>query len=281
MSSDSDFRFTNLPVINKRVMRLGMAGNYGLSSDELRYAAEVGFNYWVWGASFRKVTPVLKELCAKEREKHVISYLAMAYTGGMVRRGVEKVLRKLNTDYLDCYQLGWVGRTSRYSPGIIDMLETLKEEGKIRSSGISIHDRQRAGELCKDSKVDLFMIRYNAKHPGAERDIFPHLDRRNPAVVAYTALSWRQLIKPLKGITMPPWPGDGSGASLPPLTPVLCYRFCLSSPHVHVTLTGPQNKAQLDDNLRALEQGPLSANEMQWVRSYGEQVKAKKKMPFI
>ena len=35
------------------------------------------------------------------------------------------------------------------------------------------------------------MIRYNAAHPGAERDIFPHLEARRPAVVAYTATSWR------------------------------------------------------------------------------------------
>ncbi len=53
----------------------------------------------------------------------------------------------------------------------------------------------RAGQLAEESPLDLFMIRYNAAHPGAERDIFPHLARRQPAVVAYTATSWRKLLK--------------------------------------------------------------------------------------
>lgn len=39
------------------------------------------------------------------------------------------------------------------------------------------------------------------------------------------------------------------------------YRFCPSNPHVHVTLTGPANRKQLDDNLDALDAGALSSNE--------------------
>ena len=54
-------------------------------------------------------------------------------------------------------------------------LVRLREEGKVRAIGISIHDRERAGKLAESSPLDLFMIRYNAAHPGAERDIFPHL----------------------------------------------------------------------------------------------------------
>jgi predicted aldo/keto reductase-like oxidoreductase len=81
---------------------------------------------------------------------------------------------------------------------------------------------------------------------------------------------------------MPPWPGPTRGAATPPpLTAGLCYRFCLTSPHVHVALSGPRNRAQLDENLDALEAGPLSPDEEAWVREYGRQVKARKKIPYI
>jgi predicted aldo/keto reductase-like oxidoreductase len=40
-----------------------------------------------------------------------------------------------------------------------------------------------------------------------------------------------------------------------------CYRFCLSSPHVDVALTGPATRAQLEENLAAIERGPLTAEE--------------------
>ncbi|MBT6143800.1 MAG: hypothetical protein HOH74_00145, partial [Gemmatimonadetes bacterium] len=160
-------------------------------------------------------------------------------------------------------------------------LVTMREKGIVRAVGTSIHDRQRAGRLAADSILDAFMLRYNAKHPGAEQDVFPHLAARNPMVISYTATSWRQLLKPLQGIQMPPWPGEDQAAMMPPLTAPLCYRFVLGSPHVHATWTAPANRQQLDENLTALEAGPLSEAEEAWVREYGRQVKAKRKRDYV
>ena len=101
------------------------------------------------------------------------------------------------------------------------------------------------------------MIRYNAAHPGAERDIFPHLGRRTPNVVAYTATSWRKLLKKPNG-----WDGE-------PMTAGDCYRFCLSSSHVDVVLTGPANQRELLENLAALDKGPLSPEEDERMRRFG------------
>lgn len=277
--ASTDFRHVLLPRVNKRVLRLGLASNYGLKEAGLHHAAERGVNYWLWGAGTKALTPILKKLLAQDRDKHVVAMLAgVGYTAGIIRRKIEWGLRQLAVDQIDIYQLPWLGRLSRFSERIEDELEQLKHEGKIRASGTSIHDRIRAGQLAENSKLDGFMMRYNAKHTGAEQDIFPHLKTRNPFVVAYTATSWRQLIRPIKGIEMPSWPGAGSA---PPLTAGLCYRFCLSNPNVHVTLTGPATKQQLDENLDALEAGPLSTEEETWIRDYGRQVKAKKKLDYI
>ena len=68
---------------------------------------------------------------------------------------------------------------------------------------------------------------------------------------------------------------------MPPLTAPLCYRFVLSNPHVHVAWMGPANREQLDENLAALDAGPLSAEEEAWVREYGRQVRAKKRMDYV
>ena len=103
------------------------------------------------------------------------------------------------------------------------------------------------------------MIRYNAAHPAAERDIFPHLEARRPVVVAYTATAWRRLLKKPSG-----WEG-------PVMTPGDCYRFCLSSPHVDVTLCGARSLAELDQNLAAIEKGPLVADDA-WMRDFGKVV---------
>jgi len=277
---DREFTHATLPSLGKEVLRLGVAGNYGLKPPDIEYAADRGVDYWCWSPNYKTVTPALKELFKQDRERHVVAMLGLGLTTGMVRRGVHKALRLLGTDYLDVYQLSWLSRTSRFSPAIQDECLALREEGKIRSIGVSIHDRARAGRLAADSILDMFMIRYNAAHPGAEQDIFPHL-HRDPTMVSYTATSWRQLLKPLKGLEMPPYPGDFQGAAVPPLTAPMCYRFVLGSPSIHVALTGPANREQLDENLTVLEQGPLSADEDAWVRDYGKLVRAKKKIPFM
>jgi predicted aldo/keto reductase-like oxidoreductase len=279
-NSPAEFSHTILPVVRKAVFRMGVAGTYGINSDDIRWAAEQGANYWVWGRGFGKVTEGIREVIAHHRERHVVSLLGWGFFGWQVRRSVESALQKLGTDYLDVFKLGWLGRTSIYSKGIIDVLLRLKQEGRILAIGTSIHDRERAGRLALDSEIDLFMIRYNAKHPGAEQDIFPHLSKRNPAVVGYTALAWGQLIRPLKRIVMPPWPG-GESFNGPPLSPELCYRFVLTNPNVHVVLTGPQNRKQLSRNFAAMKQGPLETDELNWVRQYGQLVKARKRLDYI
>ncbi len=104
------------------------------------------------------------------------------------------------------------------------------------------------------------MLRYNAAHPGAERDVFPHMPEKKPAVVAFTATSWRRLLSKPRG-----WDG-------PAMTAGDCYRFCLSNDAVDLVLTGPRSMRELDENLAALDRGPLDAEEAKWMREYGRRV---------
>ncbi len=276
----NDFSQIHLPKVEKSVFRMGIAGNYGIDSSDIHWAADQGANYWMWTPSFKKVTEGIQQVIQKDREKHVVAMMGWGYLGLQIRLSVEKALRKLKTEYLDVYQLSWLGKMSLYYPGTVETLLKLKQDGKIKAIGTSIHDRQRAGQLAQDSEIDLLMIRYNAKHPGAEQDIFPYVSQRNPAIVSYTALAWRQLTRSLHGIEMPPWPSSPP-LQVPPLTPELCYRFVLSNPHVHVVLTGPQNREQLKQNLEAVHRGPLPSEELDWVRQYGKFVKAKKTMDYV
>ncbi|MHC1729544.1 MAG: aldo/keto reductase [Syntrophobacteraceae bacterium] len=76
------------------------------------------------------------------------------------------------------------------------------------------------------------------------------------------------------------WPG-GESFNGPPPSPELCYRFVLTNPNVHVVLTGPQNREQLSRNLAAMKQGPLEPDELNWIRQYGQLVKARKRLDYI
>ncbi len=256
-----DFLHRPVPHLGKTAFRLGLAFSYGVDPSSAESALERGVNYLFWTSRSSAFKPVIQAAMKKDREKLIIaSGPLIGYFGATIRSGCESLLRELGTDYIDVFHLFWLGITSAYTDGTVETLLKLKEEGKIRAIGTSIHDRPRAGRLAEDSAIDLFMLRYNAAHPGAEQDVFPHLEKRKPAVVAYTATAWRKLLKPPKG-----WDGPGMSAGD-------CYRFALSNPSVDVCLTGPADRAQLDANLAALEKGPLSAEEMEWIRRYGKAV---------
>ena len=259
---NDDFLFRNVPAFSRRIHRLGLATNYGIDGEDLEWALEQGINYVFWTPSARKVTESLKAALKHDRESVIVACgPTIGYFDGSIRRACERLLQKLETDYLDIFQLFWLGRASALSSSTIDALISLRESGKIRAVGVSIHDRKRAGKLAKDSPLDMLMIRYNAAHTGAEQDIFPHLSKPKPAIVAYTATRWRGLLKRPKG-----WED-------PVMTAADCYRFCLSNPYVDLVLTGPKSSQQLKENLRGLrEKGPLNEEENRWIREFGHVV---------
>ena len=254
------FTHRELRVVNKPVFRLGLAANFGIDEAGIEHALERGMNY-IYFTSRGQLARPLRAALQRDRDKLVVAAgPTVGYFGGSVRRGAERKLRKLGVDYLDIFQLMWLGVGSAWTRGTLEELRHLKESGKVKAIGVSIHDRVRAGKLAEDSPLDLLMIRYNAAHPGAERDIFPHLATRQPHVIAYTATRWRKLLKRPSG-----WTGNVPTAGD-------CYRFCLSNSHVDVCLTGPASTAQLDENLAALERGPLTPDEDRWMREFGRVV---------
>jgi aryl-alcohol dehydrogenase-like predicted oxidoreductase len=253
-----------VPALGRDVFRVGLACNFGIDEGGFDRAIERGVEY-VFFTQLRtgRVEPALKRALAANRDRIVLGAgPSVAWFGGSVRRGAEKLLKQLGVDTIDVFHLFWLNRTSLLNEGTVEALAKLKEEGKIRCAAISIHDRKRAGELVKGSPIDWFMLRYNAAHPGAEREVFPHLaeNPNKPTVCAYTATSWRKLLKSPSG-----WTG-------PVMTAGDCYRFCLSSPSVDLVLTGPASTAQVDENLDAVAKGPLSKEEAEWMRAFGHAV---------
>jgi len=180
---------------------------------------------------------------------------------------LEKRLRRLRTDYIDVFLFLGVMKEKQFPPQLREELCQLREEGKIRAVGLSCHDRKFVGRLAAEGNMDVLMIRYNAAHRGAEQDIFPFLETHAPGVVSYTATRWKYLLRRPSG-----WPKDGR---IP--TAGMCYRFVLSNPNVHVCLTGPSNKKQLEENLASLRRGPLSDEEMDFMQKFGDRVHHTKK----
>jgi aryl-alcohol dehydrogenase-like predicted oxidoreductase len=256
----TDFLVREVPRFGRPLFRLGLSGSFGLDEAGCREALE-RIQYVFWSPRMKGLTPALRRALARDRGRYVVATGPLfGFFPGSLRKAVEGARRTLGTDVVDVLQLFWLGKMSAFTGAVQAEMAALREAGKVRWLCASIHDRPRAGRLAADSILDALMIRYNAAHPGAEREIFPHLAARRPAVISYTATSWRKLLSAPKGWTgRVPTAGD-------------CYRFCLSSPHVDIALMGPRTVGQLRENFAAVERGPLSAEEEVWMREIGRAV---------
>ena len=247
------------------VGRLGVACGYGAPTAAFEEAFEKGCNYFYWG-SFRRssMAKAIKNISAQgRRDKLVVVVQIYNRIASMMAGSVERALKKGGLDYADVLLLGW--HNSLPSPRLLKAARKLKESGKIKFLAMSGHHRPAFPVVAEKEIFDIFHIRYNAAHKGAETDVFPNLPQNDrPGIVTYTATRWGQLLKPGK---VPSGEKTPSGSD--------CYRFVLSNPNVDVCMTGPKNREQMQEALRTLELGPLSEEEMNWMQRVGDHVRGK------
>jgi aryl-alcohol dehydrogenase-like predicted oxidoreductase len=246
------------------VFRLGLSASYRPGERTVERALDDGVDYCFCYGFDGQMTRVLSRLNADRRERVMIATGAYNLLWGHpnLERTLEKRLRQLKTDYIDVFHFLGVTKEKHFPPRLRDELRRLKETGRVRAVSASIHARAFAGRLARDGELDALMIRYNAAHLGAERDIFPHLAAHRPGVVSYTATRWRFLLRRPRG-----WEGAVPGAGH-------CYRFVLTNPHVDVVLTAPRSEKEFAANLEAVRCGPLDEEEMKWMRAFGDRVHA-------
>jgi len=240
--------------------RLGIASGYGAPTEAFEEAYDKGCNYFFWGSLRRSsMANAIKNISAKgQRDKLVVVIQVYSRIASMMAGSLERGLRKAGLDYADVLLLGWFN--SMPAGRILDAAQKLKASGKVRFLAMSGHHRPVFPVAAERGIFDIFHIRYNAVHRGAETDVFPKLPTKDrPGIITYTATNWAGLLKPGK---MP------AGEKTPRASD--CYRFVLSNPHVDACLTGPKNREQMQEALQTLERGPLTEEEMQWMKRVGD-----------
>jgi aryl-alcohol dehydrogenase-like predicted oxidoreductase len=249
------------------VCRLGLAASYGAPASTVERAFDCGMNYFYWGSIRRGRFGEGLRALAPQRDRFLLVTQSYSRIASLIAPSLERALRALRFDYTDVLLLGlW---KSAPPARILDACRKLRERGLVRYLAISTHHRPLIATLAADPQFDIFHVRYNAAHRGAEREVFPLLPRTPPGIVSFTATSWRQLLDP-KHLS--------SGERVPAASD--CYRFVLSHPAVNVCLTGPANAAQFEEALQALARGPMSEDELAWMRRVGARVSPKSARPF-
>jgi predicted aldo/keto reductase-like oxidoreductase len=230
------------------VGRLGLGSSLGGLVQLYREAFDRGVNYFWWGAVKRfAMRDAIREIVAEgKREKLVVALVTYARWHGAYIRSLERQLRTLHLDCCDVFLAGYLSK--KPSPALVEEMTKLKERGLCRFLGIVTHNRKIVPELARDGIFDVFHIRYNFAHPGADRDLFPHLPQPRPGIVAFRTTDRGKLAYARRP--------DGS-----PVGMLDAFRFAMSNPNIDVVTTDPGTLAHLRENLKLLDMDPMSEDE--------------------
>ena len=263
-SAASDFR---KPVVlgasGLTVPRMGIGSDSGVPCEALEWAFDQGINYFYWGSRRTKgMKEAILRIAPRWREKMIIVLQTYDYTGLALEHTFLRGLKQLKIDYADAFILGM--RNKPIPERIMNKALALKDKGLVKHLCVSAHDRSTyRGHLARNA-FDLIMVRYNAAHRGAVKEVFPVLPADNPpGVICYNSTRWGNLFDPQ---WMP------AGERTP--SPVDLYRYVLSNSHIQMVLTAPETFEQLKENLKTLDAGPVTDEERQWLERIGDHVHA-------
>ena len=110
-----------------------------------------------------------------------------------VKEACERSLKNLNTDRIDLYQIHWPSGT--FGTDVVAIEETmgalneLKQEGKVRSLGVSNFSRAQLAEASQYGRIDSLQPPYSLFWRQVEGDAVPYCETNKISIIAYSPLA--------------------------------------------------------------------------------------------
>jgi aryl-alcohol dehydrogenase-like predicted oxidoreductase len=217
--------------------------------------------------------------------------LSHFFPAGWITECAEKSLTNLGLERIDLLQLhvwadAWTDDDEWYGE-----LEKLRQQGKIRLSGISInsHDPKSAVRVVQQRRVDALQVFFNIFDQSPEDELFPVCVEHGVGVLARVPFDEGSLTGKLRRDTTFP-EGDFrseyfAGSLLADtverveaMRPLVegaagtmargALRFCLSHPAVSTVIPGMRSDAQVDENTAVGDAGPLPPDVLAQLRPH-------------
>jgi len=215
-------------------------------------------------------------------------FMPQDFSDAHILTAVEESLRRLGTDYIDLYQLhSPPGELLSRGKGVLETMEKLKLEGKIREFGISVRSPADGVVAIRDLDVGVIQVNFNLIDQRAlESGLFDLARERGVGVIVRTPLCFGYLTGSLNGNETfsggdhrKNWPADqlkrwASAADLfsflndgKQMTPAqLALRYCLDYEQVSTVIPGMLNTVQVRENVAAASISPLDYAEIEQIR---------------
>jgi aryl-alcohol dehydrogenase-like predicted oxidoreductase len=190
-------------------------------------------------------------------------------TKSYILQAVEASLQRLQTDYIDLYQLHG-GTIDDPIEETIEAFEQLKSQGKIRHYGISSIRPNVIREYVKRSGIASVMLQYSLLDRRPEEEVLDLLQEHQIGVLARGSLAQGLLAgkpaKPYLGYTLAEVQKAAGAvhavAGTKRQAAEVAVRYTLHHPAVSTAVLGIRTSQQLEDALEVGASAPLSAEEV-------------------
>lgn len=104
-----------------------------------------------------------------------------------ITKEVEDSLTRLQTDYIDIYQIHWPDYNTTFEE-TAETMQKLYDEGKIRAIGVSNFSPEQMDEFRKTAPLHTNQPPYNLFERGIENDVLPYCKENGITTLTYGAL---------------------------------------------------------------------------------------------
>ena len=265
------------------------AGHFGPMKDEeslgaIETALEVGVNFIdtsdAYGVGYSET--LLGNALKGKRDKVIL-----ATKGGNVMTGpnrgkrnfapdyisrvMDESLQRLQTDYIDLYQLHNPTVEVIEKGEVWKVLERAKQAGKIRHFGVSINSMEEAIAAVKDGRAETIQVEYNLLAQEPAEQIFPLAEQANVGIIARVPLRRGILTGKMtvadaarfqgEDVRARSFKGEAFAKELAKAVELrflvhgdvtsfvqAALAFCVAHPAVSITIPGARNAAQMREN---------------------------------
>ncbi|WP_058308529.1 aldo/keto reductase [Gracilibacillus massiliensis] len=168
--------------------------------DVVRKALDNGINMldtaFIYGPerSEELIGEVIKEykredivLATKGAHKFAGNDIVLDNSPAFLKKAVDDSLKRLQTDYIDLFYIHFPDKDTPKDEAV-GALKELKDQGKIRSIGVSNFTIDQLKEANKDGYVDVLQAEYNLLKRDAETEFLPYTEKENITFIPYFPL---------------------------------------------------------------------------------------------
>jgi aryl-alcohol dehydrogenase-like predicted oxidoreductase len=231
----------------------------------LHRAVECGINLFDTARSYGEAETRIGQVLGELRPRPLVATKFSATDHAGIQESVESSLRALRTETIDVLQIHNATKELLGNGELLDTLEELKEQGKIRFAGASVYEADDAMTASACLPLVTLQVPFNLLDQSMTPVFRAAGERRRVGIMVRSAFLRGVLTERIHEVPEQLAPlRDRALAMLKardePVVrlPELALRFCLSQEAVSTVLLGVRAESELMANVAAADLGPLA-----------------------